>query len=178
MELKDIFANYAIDMNGTIYTTKRKGTSGGVVKHWENGRGYQSVRLMINGKPKVFTVHSLLATAFLRNPDKLPSINHKDGNKQNNKLNNLEWCTNSQNVAHAWRTGLREVKSSSGERFIYLCKLTNRWRVIIGLEGKKYRLGRFDTIKEAKETRNEFLRSNYDAQSQETKDFIGSLLGV
>lgn len=150
-------------MNGTIYTTKRRGTDGGTMKPWIDGRGYPSIRLMINGKPQIFKVHRLVADSFLPNPKSLPFINHKDGNKQNYKPSNLEWCTSSENMIHAWKTGLRKEHSSSGERFIYLCKTTNRWRVIIGLEGKKHRLGRFDTIEQAKQARD---------------SFIGSLLGV
>lgn len=103
---------------------------------------------------------------------------NKDGNKQNYKLSNLEWCTSSENMAHAWGTGLQKRKASSGERYIYLCKTTNRWRVIITLQGAKYRIGRFDTVTEAREQRNKFLNDNYDAQSEETKLFIGNLLGV
>lgn len=163
-------------MNGTIYTTKRKGTSGGIMKPWIDGRGYPCVRFMIAGKPEVFKVHRLMAYVFLPNPKRLPFINHKDGNKQNYKLPNLEWCTSSDNMAHAWGTGLQKRKSSSGERFIYLCKTTNRWRVIITLQGKKYRIGRFDTVGQAKEQRNRFLNDNYDQQSEKCKQFIGSLI--
>lgn len=53
-------------------------------------------------------LHRLLASAFIPNPKKLPIINHIDGNKQNNCLSNLEWCSYSDNINHAYKTGLRK----------------------------------------------------------------------
>lgn len=55
--------------------------------------GYLQVRLCKNGKYKTYKVHRLIALTYLPNVDNLPSINHKDENKQNNCLDNLEWCT-------------------------------------------------------------------------------------
>lgn len=52
-------------------------------------------------KPKYCDIHRLVAKAFLPNPDNLPVINHKDGNRQNNAVTNLEWCTQLHNVWHA-----------------------------------------------------------------------------
>ena len=55
--------------------------------------GYKYVRLWKNGKAKYFTVHRLVAMAFIPNPENLPCINHKDEDRTNNDVNNLEWCT-------------------------------------------------------------------------------------
>lgn len=52
-------------------------------------------------------LHRVLATMFIPNPDNLPFVNHKDGNKHNYSLDNLEWCTASENTVHAIRNGLR-----------------------------------------------------------------------
>ena len=56
-------------------------------------RGYLGVTLYKNGKPKTFTVHRLVARMFIPNPNNYPQVNHKDENKINNNVSNLEWCT-------------------------------------------------------------------------------------
>ena len=63
----------------------------------DNGNGYKVVNLKRNGKQKLFTIHRLVAKAFIPNPDNLPCVNHKDENKANNYANNLEWCTHEYN---------------------------------------------------------------------------------
>lgn len=73
--------------------------------------GYQCVTLCCQkekGKRKYKTIHRLVATAFINNPNNLKTVNHKDGNKLNNNVNNLEWMTNKDNVQHAWAIGLKE----------------------------------------------------------------------
>lgn len=59
-----------------------------------------------NGSCICLRVHRLVAESYLPNPNYLPMVNHKDGNKQNNSVDNLEWCTNQQNVLHAYQIGL------------------------------------------------------------------------
>lgn len=62
------------------------------------GAGYQMIRLVNNNIAKMFTIHRLVALAFIPNPNNLPYVNHKDENRCNNKLSNLEWCTHSYNI--------------------------------------------------------------------------------
>lgn len=67
---------------------------------------YNFVRLYKNGISKLFFVHRLVAIAFIQNTKNLPQVNHKDGNKLNNNAENLEWCTASENLKHAFVIGL------------------------------------------------------------------------
>ena len=58
-----------------------------------NNKGYLIIDLYKNGKRKHYSIHRLVAQAFIPNPDNLPIVNHKDENKENNNVDNLEWCT-------------------------------------------------------------------------------------
>lgn len=74
---------------------------------------YVVVNLRSHGKNKVCCVHRLVANAFLDNSNRLPTVNHKDGNKENNNVTNLEWATYSDNNTHALRTGLRNPRGTA-----------------------------------------------------------------
>jgi hypothetical protein len=70
--------------------------------------GYHYVMLHVNNKPTCRRVHRLVAQAFLPNPNNMKEVNHKDGNKDNNRADNLEWCTRSHNVKHSFDMGLKQ----------------------------------------------------------------------
>ncbi|HJX49856.1 MAG TPA: NUMOD4 domain-containing protein [Candidatus Nanoarchaeia archaeon] len=90
--------------NGRIYYNRKEK----ILKIQMDSRKYYCLIFLykMNIK-KVFLIHRLVAHAFISNPKNKPEINHKDGNKQNNKSNNLEWSTSSENKIHAFKTGLR-----------------------------------------------------------------------
>lgn len=67
---------------------------------------YPRIILQVGGKAKAYLIHRLVAEIFIPNPDCLPCINHKDGDKSNPHPENLEWCTHKQNIRHAMDTGL------------------------------------------------------------------------
>lgn len=74
--------------------------------------GYKVVNLHKYGESYVANVHILVATAFLPNPDNLPTVNHKDGNKHNNCVDNLEWASYRDNNLHALNHGLRSPRGN------------------------------------------------------------------
>lgn len=79
---------YEINTLGEV----RRIDSGNILKGYVNPDGYRRVGLTVNGHTKVFLMHRLIAIAFIPNPNNYPCVNHKDENKSNNSLYNLEWC--------------------------------------------------------------------------------------
>ena len=79
-------------------------------------RGYYQVGLIVNKKRKWYSVHRLVAKEFIPNTENLPQINHKDENKLNNNVNNLEWCTVSYN--NCYGTRLKRVKEKVSKKVL------------------------------------------------------------
>jgi hypothetical protein len=92
---------YTIYSDGKVYSNKTKKF---IKPHIENG--YYRIGLYINGKPKTYKLHRLIGECFIQKPEGKNQINHKDCNKLNNDVSNLEWCNNSENQLHAYQNGL------------------------------------------------------------------------
>lgn len=93
--------------------------------------GYKVIPWAKNGKPSSRYVHHLVAEAWLGPRPEGAEINHIDGNKHNNRADNLEYCTHSQNVKHAWDTGLmrgRCIKTAESEQAIHLFLREGIWQ--------------------------------------------------
>lgn len=99
--------DYDVSSNGEIYSHKRNI----VMKVQTDGWGYLRVSLLNNGHKITKSVHRLVADAFIKNPLNKPEINHIDGNKLNNRIDNLEWVTRSENEIHAFKTKLNDRSS-------------------------------------------------------------------
>ena len=121
------FEDYEVSDSGTIKhsaftTTDGRNKPECILKGIPDKDGYTQVRLWKNGKGHTKKIHRLVAEAFIPNPNRLPCVNHKDGCKHNNSLENLEWCDHSQNMVHAYAYGLRKAhKGESNSQH----KLTN-----------------------------------------------------
>ena len=130
-----------------------------------NQKGYLRVCFSIGGKKRYYRVHRLVAQAFIPNPDNKPQINHKDGNKLNNNVSNLEWVTNQENCEHAQRNGLTNHR----ERPVVLIK-----------NGKIIK--RFDSIRDAARQTNigcqniYYQLTNCKHKQKKTKDIAWAFI--
>ncbi len=77
-----------------------------ILSPYKSHNGYLQINLVRREKKSTFKLHRLVAQAFIPNPENKPEVNHIDGNKSNNHISNLEWCTHSENMQHAVKSGL------------------------------------------------------------------------
>ncbi|WQZ49452.1 HNH endonuclease [Bacillus phage Z3] len=117
--------NLLVSRDGKLYSRARyvcnhKGC------HWKERRplkshlskkGYERINFVIQGTKKTITVHRIVALTYIHNPEPIekPQINHKDGNKLNNTVENLEWCSNAENHLHKCANGLNIVPENAGK---------------------------------------------------------------
>ena len=131
---------YQVSNTGFVKSIARYGTKGKIMIPLDNGKGYLRIKLSKNNFAKRVMLHRIIAKAFIPNPENKPYINHIDGNKKNNSIENLEWCTQKENVSHAWVNGLNEnVRKSSmitGSKTIHNIKYHNCKKVILLSENK------------------------------------------
>lgn len=109
------FDAYDVNEQGQVVNTR----TGRILKPEIIWDGYERVTLSQNNRLKRFRVHRLVAEAFIPNLNNLPMVNHKDGDKRNNHVSNLEWVDCQQNTKHAFDNNLRK----SGEEH-YEARLT------------------------------------------------------
>ena len=108
---------YSVSQCGTVYSMNYRRT--GRVKalcSCPHPGGYVLVSLGKRGKIRKEKVHRVVAIAFVPNPSKKPEVNHKDGDKKNNNVSNLEWVTRKENASHGYKNGfLRNPPTGHGE---------------------------------------------------------------
>lgn len=115
-----------------------------------------------NQKLTNITLHRLLALTFIPNPNNYPQVNHKDGNPLNNSLDNLEWCTQSQNIKHAYDNGLMKPqrgkrKNTNGEPNIHKTR-NNKLVVQVWHKGKPYNGGTHIKMEDAIISRDNLIK--------------------
>lgn len=120
-----------------------------VLKPKLNKAGYYEVSLSKNGVLKSFLLHRLIAIHFLDNKDNLPQVNHKNGVKTDNRLDNLEWVTISENTKHAFDNNLGNFKENALNVLQKINSKTSYKKVIFYKDDKEFV---FNSIKEAAET--------------------------
>lgn len=117
MPINDYEGYYELHESGEVRSIKRIVIHGNwnrrveskILKRRINNCGYIEVRLSKDGETKTKFLHVLLAQVFIPNPDNKPFVNHKNGIKTDIRLDNLEWSTHSENILHAYKTGLYNV---------------------------------------------------------------------
>lgn len=90
------YPDYEVSINGQV----RNKLSKKIKKFTDNGHGYLRANFLMNHEQSTVYLHRIIAETFIDNPNNLPEINHKDGDKYNNEISNLEWCTSSFNQMH------------------------------------------------------------------------------
>jgi hypothetical protein len=107
---------YLVSNMGNILSLNWKNSrQSKIIKPARCKKGYMCCVLVCNGKLKNFKVHQVIAKTWIDNPFGKPQVNHINGIKDDNRVDNLEWVTNSENISHAYRSGL--IISKTGDNF-------------------------------------------------------------
>lgn len=137
MKLLERDANYAVDELGNVYSMRRNKQLTAKLNH----DGYLRIQLWKNQKCEYISIHRLIAETFIPNPENKPFVNHINGIKGDNRVENLEWCTQKENIKHAFDTGLSrhrpknwKVLSKKVEQYDLDGNLLNTWLSTMDVE--------------------------------------------
>lgn len=144
--IKD-FEQYAISNYGEVINVK----TGNKLKPYTNENGYLEVGLSKNKRTHTKRIHRLVGIAFIDKINEKSLIDHKDCNKTNNRLDNLRWCNNSENM----RNSKISSRNNSGVRGVSFDKEKQKWKAVITVNGKIMHIGYFEDLEVAKIARQD-----------------------
>lgn len=144
-DIEGFEGKYQISTYGNIRSFS-KWKHGAYLKFGKTGTGYYQVNLVKDGRNKIVSsrVHRLVASTFIPNPENLPEVNHIDGNKLNNNVDNLEWVSRSENIRHALKKGLIPIRLGGNNSLSKVVlqknkdgKLIKRWNSVASIHREK-----------------------------------------
>jgi hypothetical protein len=146
--IKD-FPNYEVSNLGNVRNSRGK-----IMKTYQINSGYQAIKLVYKGTRGHKLIHRLVALTWIPNDNGLATeVNHIDGNKMNNSVENLEWLTSADNKKHARAIGLSEYNKptlglkhkSKASKYHNVGKVKDKWVATVRYQGKNYYQKRFDS---------------------------------
>lgn len=151
-QLKGYENLYSIDESGNVFSIRRNRLLKQYLSFKFKGLSYYVYTLSVNSKSKNYTVHRLLAENFIDNPLNLPVVDHINGDTTDNRLENLRWCTLSQNRINSKKAS----NKTSQYRGVSWSKIKKKWIAQGRINGKVKKLGSFDSEIEASKSYNEY----------------------
>ena len=136
------YDNYAVSSFGKVKNV----ITGRMLKAADNKDGYLRINLFDDGVMKTFTVHRLVANAFINNPDDKECVDHKNNNRTNNHISNLRWATNKENSQNSKLS----IKNTSKVKGVCWHKRVKKWYAQINIDGIRIYIGYYDNIEDAK----------------------------
>jgi hypothetical protein len=158
--------DYAISTKGRIKNNKKERIMNPDVKVQK----YIRVSLLVNGKIKTFAIHRLVAEIFIPNPDKKLYVNHKNRNTKDNNIENLEWCTHSENIIHSYNTNCLSTNLQSNNEIIDMDSLRKEiWKDITFTDQlKDYEISSLGVLRN--KNTNEIIKGSDDGRYMRFKN--------
>ena len=154
--MEEFLELYDITEDGKCINKK----TGYIKKTFISNTGYKRVSLWNNGKQQKFSIHRLVATKYIPNPNNYPLVNHKDGNKLNNNVDNLEWCDLSYNTKHAYKHNLINSNTTKVIQYSKDMKKIKEWDSVIEVE-KELKINHANIITVCKQNTNRKYAGGY-----------------